>query len=105
MSESEKQDPAVVALREVAEAMLITQQEMGRDIADMAAVVVEHTQSTAILADAVLTATSRLGVALDKLEELEKRFGSYVQDTAKQQSGIRQVDERLRALETTLWKR
>ena len=96
---TEKQDPVVVALREVAEAMLITQQEMGRDIADMAAVVVEHTQSTAILADAVLNATSRLGIALDKLEELEKRFGAYVQDTAKQESGIRQVDARLKALE------
>lgn len=98
---SENQDP-IVALREAAEAMLITQREMGRDIADMAAVVVEHTQSTAVLADAVLTATSRLGIALDKLEELEKRFGSYVQDTAKQESGIRQVDARLKALEQEL---
>lgn len=95
-------DPSVVALREVIEALMATQREMGRDIADMASVIVEHTQSTAILADAVLSATSRLGIALDKLEELEKRFGSYVQDTAKQQSGIRQVDERLRSLEAKL---
>lgn len=96
---------AAVALREVAESLLTTQKAMSEDVADMAAAIVENTKATEQLGNLLVEAIGRLGGAIDKLVALEERFGRYVQDSAKQQSGIRQVDERLRQLEKTLGER
>ncbi len=93
---------AIQALTEVAESLALTQRELGQDVADMAAAVVENTKATEQVSNLLVEAVSRLGSAIDKLGELEGRLGRYLNDTAKQESGIRQVDERLRKLETKL---
>ncbi len=96
---------STVALREVSESLLITQRRMAEDIAEMNSVVVEHTLGSAQLGDAVLTAISRMGAMFDRLEELEARFGRYLQDQEKNQSSVREVDRRLRLVESRVGKR
>lgn len=88
-----------VALREVAESLLSTQKAMAEDVAEMASAITENTKATEQLGNLLVEGIGRLGAAIDKLVALEERFGTYVQDAAKQQSGIRDVDRRLRLLE------
>ncbi len=96
---------ATEGLREASESLLVTQRRIADDIAEMNATVVEHTTGSAQLGDAVLTAIGKLGEMFDRLEELEARFGRYLQDQEKQQSGIRDVDKRLRLVENHVGKR
>ncbi len=93
---------AIQALTEVAETMALTQRELGNDIADMASAVVENTKATEQVSNLLVEAVSRLGATIDKLVELEGRLGRYLTTAEKQESGIRQVDARLRNLETKL---
>ncbi len=93
---------AVQALTEVAETLALTQRELGSDIADMAAAVLENAQATEQVSNLLVEAVSRLGAAIDKLGELEARLGRYLTTAEKQESGIRQVDARLRNLEQKL---
>jgi hypothetical protein len=90
---------AITSLREVAECLLDTQKAMGEDVAEMASAITENTKATEQLGNLLVEGIGRLGSAIDKLVSLEERFGAYVQDSAKQQSGIRDVDRRLRVLE------
>lgn len=87
------------ALREVSESLLATQRVMASDVADMAAAITENTKATEQIGSLLVEAVSRLGAAIDKLDTMEERLGRYLQDAAKQQSGIRVVEERLRVLE------
>ncbi len=98
MSDHTKQDP-LVALREVAELLLLAQRSMASDIAEMASAVTETTKATEQVGNMLVEAVSRLGGCIDKLDAMEDRLGRYLQDAAKQQSGIRDVDKRLRVLE------
>lgn len=103
MSKSDADAPdALVALREVAESLLLTQRAMGNDVADMASAVTENTKATEQVSNLLIEAVSRLGAAIDKLDTMEERLGRYLQDAAKQQSGIREVDSRLKAVELRL---
>lgn len=103
MSKSDADAPdALVALREVAESLLLTQRAMGNDVADMASAVTENTKVTEQVSNLLIEAVSRLGAAIDKLDTMEERLGRYLQDAAKQQSGIREVDSRLKAVELRL---
>lgn len=98
MTDQPKPDP-LVALRETAELLLLTQRTMGSDIADMASAVTENTKATEQVSNLLVEAVSRLGAAIDKLDIMEERLGRYLQDAAKQQSGIREVDRRVKELE------
>jgi hypothetical protein len=91
-------DP-IEALREVAESLLLTQQAMSEDVADMAAAITENTKATEQLGNLLVEGIGRLGAMMDEHKLLQERIGAYVQDAAKQQSGIRDVDRRLRVLE------
>ncbi len=112
---TEAPDP-VVSLRETAECLLITQREMGEDVAQMAQSVTELTNTTEALANAMGTLdelrraveqlgemmamfTGKVGQLYDQQRETAEQIGRYIQDAAKQQSGIRDVDRRLRAIE------
>jgi hypothetical protein len=105
-------DP-IVALRETAELLLLTQKEMGRDVADMAMAVTEQAQTAETMAnaigtidelrraveqlgDAFLEYPKRLAEIFDAQRELQAQLGRFITDASKQQSGIRQVDQRLR---------
>jgi hypothetical protein len=113
---TKEETDAIVALRETAECLLLTQQEMGRDIADMASAVTELTTTSenlvnglhsvkllelavTQLGETVTAYTGKLGALFDEQRETSERLGRYLQDAAKQQSGIRQVEARLRVLE------
>ncbi len=108
-------DP-VVSLRETAECLLITQREMGEDVAQMAQSVTELTSTTESLANALGSIdelrrsveqlgelmhayTSKMGELYDQQKETSEQIGRYIQDAARQQSGIRDVDRRLKAIE------
>lgn len=75
---------AVDGLRGTAETLLATQKRITEDVAEMSAAVVEATETTAMLADAVQTAVSRLGSLFDRMEDMEGRMGRYIADQAKQ---------------------
>lgn len=47
----------------------------------------------------------KVGQLYDAQCETDARIGAYLQEQAKHDSGVRQVDERLRALETQLGRR
>lgn len=96
---TKRDDDAVSALREVAESLLLTQRAMASDVAEMASAVVENTKATEQVGNLLVEAVSRLDATIDKLDAMEGRLGRYLQDAAKQQSGIRVVEERLRVLE------
>lgn len=104
------------SLREVAEALLSTQKAMGEDVAEMAAAVTELAQtgeqlvkalgsidelrrSVEQLGEMMHAYTSKMGELHDQQVETAAQLGRYLQDAAKQQSGIRDVDRRLRLLE------
>jgi predicted RNase H-like nuclease (RuvC/YqgF family) len=105
-------DP-IEALRETAELLLMTQQEMGRDVADMAMAVTELTKTSEQMANALGTldelkrAVEQLGDVMGEYRKLAELFdaqreqqaqiGRYIADQSKQQSGIRQVDKTLQA--------
>lgn len=118
------QDP-IVALRETAECLLLTQREMASDVAEMATAVTEQAQTAERLSDALgvvdelKRAVEQLGEALpglsvlphltgklaelfDAHKELQSQVGRYITDASKQESGIRHVDERLKELERRL---
>ncbi len=101
MSDQTKPDP-LVALREVAELLLLTQRTLASDIAEMASAVTENTKATEQIGNLLVEAVQRLGGAVDKLDTMEERLGRYLQDAAKQQSGIRDVDRRLKQVELRL---
>jgi ABC-type transporter Mla subunit MlaD len=103
-------------LREVAESLLATQKMFGEDIADMATAVTELSitgerlagalsnvdelkRAVEQLGETVVAYTGKLGALFDSMHDLNERFGRYVQDAAKQQSGVRDVDRRLQLLE------
>ncbi len=115
MSKSEPIEP-VAALRETVEAVMVVQKAMGDDVADMAQAVTELTKTAEALANALsdikeLTNsvaqlgemmhayTAKMGELHDQQVETSAQIGRYIQDAAKQQSGIRDVDRRLRAIE------
>lgn len=104
------------ALREVSESLLATQKLMAEDVADMAEAVTELTKATEGIAnamssidelrraveqlgDTVVSYTGKLGQLYDAQAETTAQLGRYISDVSKQQSGIREVDKRLRALE------
>ncbi len=104
------------SLREVAESLLSTQKAMGDDVAEMALAVTaltensealikalgdikELTGSVAQLGEMMHAYTSKMGELHDQQVETAAQIGRYIQDAAKQQSGIRDVDRRLRAIE------
>lgn len=110
------QPDAIGALREVVECLAITQKEMGRDIAESAQAATELSEATEKLSnalgtidelrraveqlgDTVVTYTSKLAELFDQQRETASLIGRYINDAAKQQSGIRDVDHRLRKLE------
>lgn len=109
-------DDVTGALRETVEAVMATQKAMGEDVAEMASAVTELTSTAEKLINAlasidelaraveqlgntVTTYTGKLGALYDAQTETAERLGRYLQDAAKQQSGIRDVDKRLRVLE------
>lgn len=104
------------ALRETAECLLLTQREMASDVADMAAAVVSASEASERLlaalgvidelkraveqvGEALPFLTRKLGELFDQQQETQAQLGRYIQDAAKQSSGIRQVEARLRLLE------
>lgn len=89
-------DP-IEALREVAESLLLTQQALAEDVADMAAAITENTKATEQLGNLLVEGIQRLGAMMDEHKLLQERVGSYIKDAAKQQSGIREVDQKLKA--------
>ena len=109
------QDP-IVALRETAECLLLTQKELGKDVADMAQAVTELTITSEKLANAlgvldelkravenvgevIPEYTKKLAELFDAQREQQLQIGRYITDQSKQQSGIREVDQRLKELE------
>jgi chromosome segregation ATPase len=111
-------DP-IEALRETAELLLLTQKEMGRDVADMAMAVTELTKTSEQMANALgnidelRRAVEQLGDVMgeyprklaelfDAQREQQAQIGRYIADQSKQQSGIRQVDQRVKELEALL---
>ncbi len=101
---------------EVVECCALTQREMGEDVAQMQQAVTELTTTAEAivnrldvldelrraveqLGDAVTSYTGKLGALYDLQRETSEQLGRFIQDAAKQQSGIRDVDRRLRAIE------
>lgn len=116
-----KPDP-IVALRETSECLLLTQREMAKDIGEMAMAVTEMTKAAENLTAALATVEElkraveqlgdvfteyprKLAELFDAQRETASQLGRYITDASKKESGIRQVDERLRALELTLGQR
>jgi cob(I)alamin adenosyltransferase len=104
---------AMGALRETSECLLQTQKAFGGDVADMAAAVVDLSETAEKMVkalgtiDELKTAVEQLGETMliypkklaelfDAQSELQGQVGRYITDAAKQQSGIRQVDKTLR---------
>ncbi len=113
---TKEETDAVVALRETAECLFLTQKEMARDIADMAQAVTETTAASESLAnglhsvkllemavtqlaEAMMEYPRKLAELFDAQREQQAQIGRYIADQSKQESGIRQVDARLKALE------
>ncbi len=121
MAEPSRLKP-VDRLAEVVEVLHLTQKELSEDVAQMAQAVTALTETTELIAnkldtlDELRRAVEQLGELMhaytgkvaelfDEQRSLAHRFGAYVTDTAKQQSGIRQVDERLKALDVKVEER
>jgi chromosome segregation ATPase len=110
---------SIEALRETAELLLLTQREMGRDVADMAQAVTELTKTSEQMANALSSIDElrraveqrgdvmgeypkKLAELFDAQREQQAQIGRYIADQSKQQSGIRQVDQRVKELEALL---
>lgn len=122
MADAARPVEPIDALRETVEAVMATQKELGSDVAQMAQAVTELTETAEKLVNAlasidelrraveqlgetVVAYTGKLGQLYDAQEETSAQLGRYLQDAAKQQSGIRDVDRRLRAIEGGLGQR
>ena len=109
-------DDVVGRLREAVESVALTQKDMGGDIAELAMAVTELSQTAEQLSnalssveelkraveqvgDGLTAATSKLAELFDAHRESVAQIGRFISDASKQQSGIRQVDERVRRLE------
>lgn len=121
MAKSEKLT-AEQRLVEVTECLALTQRELTEDVAGMAQAVTELASTAESIASSLgqlqelrraleqmgelmHAYTGKVAELFDEQRALASRFGAYVNDAAKQQSGIRQVDERLKQLEATLGQR
>ena len=109
-------------LLEVIETLALTQREVSEDVAQMSQAVTELAVTSETIAvslgqlqelrraleqmgELMHAYTGKVAELFDEQRALATRFGAYVNDSAKQQSGIRQVDERLKQLEATLGQR
>lgn len=85
--------------RALLEAMHQYQRRQGEDLAECAQAVVEMGHAAENQTNAILAAVAKLGEVYDKVAELDARLGRYIQDAARERSGVRDVDKRLRLIE------
>ena len=70
------------------------QRHLGQALVECLSMIVETSKSNAQIALTLSAATAKLGESVDRLETLEQRIGSYINDQAKQDSNFRAHLER-----------
>jgi hypothetical protein len=76
--------------------------DLERDSAESAAAITECSKSMEQMALVVSEMSGVLAQLHDEVRLLNSRLGAYINDAAKERSGVRDVDRRLRAVENKL---